>query len=156
MAARSRIDISPKVRDAVAALLTDRLADAIDLHARAKHAHWNVTGPNFIAVHELLDKIADHAESAADEIAERIRAVGHHAPGLLPAVVKASSLPTYTAKDGPAHLPAIADSLAAFGTLTRTAIDAADKLSDKDTADLFTGISRENDKMLWFIESHLA
>jgi starvation-inducible DNA-binding protein len=50
---------------------------------------------------------------------------------------------------------ALADRLSAFGKLARAAIDAADEAGDKDTADLFTGVSRQMDKDLWFIEAHL-
>jgi starvation-inducible DNA-binding protein len=152
----SSIDIAAKVRTQVAGVLAARLADAIDLHARAKHAHWNVTGPNFIAVHELLDKVAEHAEDAADAMAERMRALGHAAPGLLPDVIKSSTLPAYNAREGRSHLNAIAASLAAFGAQVRAAIDETDRAGDKGTADLFTGVSRENDKLLWFVESHLS
>jgi starvation-inducible DNA-binding protein len=53
-------------------------------------------------------------------------------------------------------LQALSDRVAAFGKLARQAIDEADEASDKDTADLFTGISRQLDKDLWFLEAHLA
>jgi len=149
-----RIDLPAATRNKIAPLLTARLADAIDMQARAKHAHWNITGPNFIALHELFDKVADHAENAADEIAERTRALGHDAQGLLPHAAKTTSLPTYKAKTGEDHLPALDDSLAAFGKLLRAASDTADELDDANTADLFTALSRENDKLLWFLESH--
>lgn len=150
----TRIDLAATTRNKVSQLLAARLADAIDMQARAKHAHWNITGPAFIALHELFDKVAEHAEAAGDEIAERMRALGNDAPGLLTQVVKASSLPAYKAKAGPDHLRALAESLAAFGKVLRDAIDEADELKDADTADLFTGLSRENDKLLWFVESH--
>ena len=57
--------------------------------------------------------------------------------------------------DGRAHVEAVATALAAFGKLARAGIDQADELGDKDTADLFTEISRGTDKWLWFVEAHL-
>ena len=59
---KTRNDIPAKTRKQVVELLTARLVDAIDLSMQAKQAHWNVKGPNFIALHELFDKVAEHAE----------------------------------------------------------------------------------------------
>ncbi len=73
---KTKIDLSEKIRRNVIAILNDRLADAIDLQSQVKQAHWNVKGPNFIALHELFDKISDVALEQIDEIAERITALG--------------------------------------------------------------------------------
>jgi starvation-inducible DNA-binding protein len=56
---KTKIDLSEKCRRNVATILNERLADAIDLQSQVKQAHWNVKGPNFIALHELFDKISD-------------------------------------------------------------------------------------------------
>lgn len=155
---RTRNDLPLATREAVVALLHARLADAIDLHARAKHAHWNVSGPTFMQLHELFDTVAEAAEGFMDDIAERANALGGASPGLLTHAASASSLPSYDQRlagaRSPRHLDALTDSLAAFAKLIRAAIDQADASGDKDTADLFTGISRESDKLLWFLESH--
>ena len=58
--------LSENVRTQTAELLNRHLAAAIDLHGQLKQAHWNVRGPNFIAVHELFDKVAEEAESYSD------------------------------------------------------------------------------------------
>ncbi len=55
---KTKIDLSEKVRRNVAVILNDRLAYAIDLQSQIKQAHWNVKGPNFIALHELFDKLS--------------------------------------------------------------------------------------------------
>lgn len=54
-----------------------------------------------------------------------------------------------------AHLKALSGALADFGKKVRKAIDKSGSLGDADTGDLFTGISREVDKYLWFLEAHL-
>lgn len=56
--------------------LQERLTDYNDLHLILKHVHWNVTGPNFIAVHEMLDPQVDLVRGYADEVAERISTLG--------------------------------------------------------------------------------
>lgn len=152
----TRNDIASNVRAAMTALLNARLADTLDLRNAAKQAHWNVRGPGFIALHELFDQITARLAAHADEIAERVTALGGVAQGTTQAVGAASTLAAYPA-DATAqadHIAALSDRLAAYGKLVRAAIDEADEAGDKDTADLFTGISRAIDKDLWFVEAH--
>ncbi len=153
----TRNDLPAGKRSKVIAVLNARLADAIDLGAQSKHAHWNVKGPNFIALHELFDKVAESVEGHIDELAERVTALGGTAHGTISAVARATTLKPYPEgiSEGLAHVEALSSALAAFGAKVRAAIDATDKLGDADTADLFTGISRASDKYLWFLEAHL-
>lgn len=70
--------------------------------------------------------------------------------------MKASKLSEYPADiaEGHEHVDALSTALATYGKLVRGAIDDADKLGDKVTADMFTDISRGVDKWLWFVEAH--
>jgi starvation-inducible DNA-binding protein len=153
----TRNDLPLGTRTKVVKLLNERLADAIDLGTQVKHAHWNVKGPNFIALHELFDKIAENVEEHIDTLAERATALGGIAHGTLTAVARATSLKPYpqNINEGVAHVKALAAALGAFGARVRAAIDDSTALKDADSADLFTGISREVDKDLWFLEAHL-
>ena len=123
---------------------------------QSKQAHWNVKGPQFIALHELFDKVAETVEDSIDEIAERAVAIGGTALGTVQVVAKETSLKPYPTdiSRGTDHVDALSNALAAFGTSVRAAIGIADELGDAGTADLFTGVSREIDKYLWFVESH--
>jgi starvation-inducible DNA-binding protein len=138
-------------------LLNARLADCIDLQTQVKQAHWNVKGPNFIALHELFDKINEAVEEYVDDIAERTVQLGGVAEGTARLVAKRSSLTEYPANtvNGRSHAEALSSALAAFGAAVRNAIDQANELGDQDTADLFTEVSRGVDKWLWFVEAHL-
>jgi starvation-inducible DNA-binding protein len=122
-----------------------------------KQAHWNVKGPNFIALHELFDMINEDVEDYVDDIAERAVQLGGVAEGTARKVAKRSSLSEYPANtvDGRSHVDALSSALAAFGTAARKAIDQANELGDLDTADVFTEVSRGIDKWLWFVEAHL-
>jgi starvation-inducible DNA-binding protein len=153
----TRNDLPANTRTKVIELLNARLADAIDLGAQCKHAHWNVKGPNFIALHELFDKVAESVEEHIDTIAERVTSLGGVAHGTLAAVMRATSLKAYPddISEGLAHVDALSAALADFGARARAAIETSGRLGDADTADLFTGISREVDKQLWFLEAHL-
>ena len=154
----TRNDLPDNARKAMIVLLNARLADALDLRNALKQAHWNVKGPSFIALHELFDQISTRVAVYVDDLAERAVTLGGVAVGTVQEAAKATSLAPYpvniTAEKD--HVAAVADRLAVFGKLARAAIDAADDAGDKDTADLFTGISRQTDKDLWFIESHLG
>src|ERR1700676_2376822 len=150
-------DLPETTRRQMIDLCNARLADAIDLQTQTKQAHWNVKGPNFIALHELFDKINDEVEEYVDEIAERAVQLGGVAEGTARMVAKRTSLAEYPAHaaDGRSHVEALSSALAAFGKAARKAIGQANELNDLDTADLFTEVSRGIDKWLWFVEAHL-
>jgi len=153
---KTKNDLPEKVRIQVVTLLQERLSDAVDLVTHAKQAHWNVKGPTFIALHELFDKVYEHAGERVDLLAERILQLGGTAEGTVRAVAKRSQLPEYplTIVGGREHVEALSRSLAYFGEEIRKGIGQADEIGDKDTADIFTEISRSLDKDLWFVEAH--
>jgi starvation-inducible DNA-binding protein len=150
-------NLSEQNRTRMIELLNARLADATDLQSQLKQAHWNVKGPNFIALHELFDKINEEVEDYVDDLAERAVQLGGIAFGTVRAASQKSQLKEYPLHiaNGRDHIDAVSSALALFGTSARQAIDASDELRDRDTADLFSEISRGIDKWLWFVESHL-
>lgn len=152
----TRNDLPKKTRQAMVDLLNQHLADGIDLGLQAKQAHWNVKGPNFIALHELFDQVADAAVRFTDEFAERAVALGGVALGTVQRVASQSSLAAYPVDilSGREHVANLASALAGFGQSVRAAVDTAARFGDADTADLFTGVSRDVDKLLWMVEAH--
>lgn len=150
--------ISENIRTQVIGLLNLRLADAIDLHLQAKQAHWNVKGPQFIALHKLFDEIDAKVREYADLLAERVVQLGGTAEGSRMAVAECSELPQYPSAitGGDEHAWALSNALATFGRLMRVAIDEIADLGDAGSADLCTEISRGIDKWLWFVEAHVA
>jgi starvation-inducible DNA-binding protein len=149
-------DLPEKTRATIIELLSARLVDAVDLQSQTKQAHWNVKGPSFIALHELFDKVNEDVEEYVDTIAERIVQLGGYADGSVRTAAKKSSLAEYPrVASGRENVEALATALAAFGRSVRANIDGADQAGDKDTADLFTEVSRGVDKWLWFVEAHL-
>jgi len=149
-------DISQQRRSELNALMNQRLADAVDLQAQMKQAHWNVKGPHFIGLHELFDQIDEAVEGYVDLIAERIVQLGGIAEGTVRVAAARSRLEEYplTIADGHAHVEAVAKALSTFGHEARNTIDQAEELDDADTADIFTEVSRGIDKWLWFVEAH--
>ncbi len=90
---QTRNDLAEPTRKSIVRLLNERLAEAIDLQLQAKHAHWNVKGPNFVGLHDLFDRVADTAREYVDLIAERGVALGGVAEGTVQNVSSRSKLP---------------------------------------------------------------
>ncbi len=153
----TRNDLPDDTRAQLVTLLQARLVDAIDLYLHAKASHWNVKGPNFIALHELFDSVASEAETFADQLAERSVQLGGTPEGSAPAVALDSSLATVhnrlSSEEG--HVATVADALAHFGAFMRAGVARSDELGDRSSADLFTEISRGIDKLTWQVEAHL-
>lgn len=151
------IGLKSNTKSAMIDLLNARLADAIDLALITKQAHWNLKGPTFIAVHELLDQLRDDIDEHVDIIAERVAQLDGVALGTAQTVAKATQLAPYPTdiRKVADHVTALVDRYAALSASTRDAIDTADEAGDADTADIFTAFSRVLDKNLWFLKSHL-
>jgi starvation-inducible DNA-binding protein len=149
--------LSENIRFKAAEMLNRHLAAAIDLHAQVKQAHWNLRGPAFIAVHELLDKVAEAVGDYSDTIAERAGALGATAEGTIHVAVQRSFLEQYKlgVADEKSHLAAVTAALAAFGDSARKAIDETAAFGDQDTSDVFTEVSRGIDYQLWLVECQL-
>lgn len=153
----TRNALDSNVKSAAIGLLGARLADTIDLALIAKQAHWNVKGRQFIAVHEMLDKLRADTDEYVDTIAERISALGGTARGTVQDVAGKTSLPPYpdsvhTIED---HLKALIERYGQVANAVRANIDEADEAGDPTTADVFTEVSRGLDKWLWFLEAHM-
>jgi starvation-inducible DNA-binding protein len=155
---KTKNDLPEKIRTEVIAILNANLANSIDLMHQAKQAHWNVKGPTFIALHKLFDEIVDAAEEYMDLIAERVVQLGGTAEGTIQNAVKRSMLKEYPLNISAErdHVETLSSTLASYGKSVRRAIDHSDELGDKDSADIFTEISRGVDKYLWFVEAHLG
>ena len=147
--------LSENIRARSVELLNKHLAATIDLHAQVKHAHWNVRGPGFIAIHELFDRVSAEVENHSDLIAERAGALGGTACGTIQVAAERSFLVPYPLgiADGPQHIFAVSQSLAAFGQSVQGAIGQATTFGDANTADLLIEISRSIDRLLWLVES---
>ncbi len=149
-------NLSANAKSVAIDLLNARLADAIDLALLTKQAHWNLKGPEFIAIHEMIDTFRTDVDGHVDTMAERVVQLGGTALGTTQVVAKTTTLapyPTNIYKIGD-HLHALIERYGQVANATRKAIDQADDAGDKDTADIFTEVSRALDKALWFLEAH--
>jgi starvation-inducible DNA-binding protein len=139
-------------------LLNARLADAIDLLYQAKQAHWNVTGREFYALHQLFEEVSNELRKHVDDIAERAVQLGGEAEGTIKMVAERSALPEYPRRisGGAAHVEALSGALGAAAACMRDAIDQASSLGDEVTVDIFVGATRVLDKLHWMVRAHTA
>ncbi|MCY7395902.1 MAG: DNA starvation/stationary phase protection protein [Nocardioides sp.] len=137
-------------------LLQDRLYACNDLHLTLKHVHWNVVGPSFIGVHEMLDPQVDAARGFADELAERIATLGGSPVGTPGALVENRGWGEYSiGRDTTqAHLGAL--DLVYTGVITsyRENIQELDDL-DLVTQDMLISHTEQLEQFHWFVRAHL-
>ncbi|WP_337795760.1 DNA starvation/stationary phase protection protein Dps [Agrobacterium larrymoorei] len=150
-------DLPSNTKATVIGLLNEALASTVDLALVTKQAHWNLKGPQFIAVHELLDKFRGQLDKHSDTIAERAVQLGGTALGSLQSVSTTTKLKAYPTdifkiQD---HLAELIERYGDVANLVRKSIDEADDAGDPTTADIFTAASRDLDKSLWFLEAHI-
>jgi starvation-inducible DNA-binding protein len=148
-------DLPLEARTQIISLLSQRLADSLDMQSHCKQAHWNVKGPHFIALHLLFDQVDEAIEGYTDQIAERIVQLGGIAEGTVRAVAAKTQLIDYplALSSSREHVAALSDSLSSFGRTTRMGIEEMNDLGDACSADLLTEVTRGVDKWLWFVEA---
>jgi starvation-inducible DNA-binding protein len=140
----------------IAAILQQRLNALNDLALTLKHIHWNVTGPHFIAVHEMLDPQVDAVRAMVDAIAERIATLGVAPVGTPGALVQDRSWDDYSIGRAGAieHLGALDEVYVGVITDHREAATATEEL-DTVTNDLLVGHLHELELFHWFVRAHL-
>jgi starvation-inducible DNA-binding protein len=151
------IGISEKDRSAIAAGLSHLLADTYTLYLTTHNFHWNVTGPMFNTLHQMF--MAQYTElwAAVDPVAERIRSLGHPAPGSYAQFSALASLP-----DAPALPPKalemvriLVDGHEGVARTARGIFAMADKANDQPTADLLTQRLTVHEQTAWMLRSLL-
>lgn len=149
--------LSTEVRESVAERLNIGVATLIDLKARVKHSHWNLRGPGFISVHELLDEVADEVDDFVDLAAERIAQLGGVANGLLESAVDSTVLGPREGTDlsVTAQVGVVSAEVAEVANWFRETIDVTDQAGDKVTADLATEVARGLDVLAWKLGANL-
>ena len=150
------IGIAADDRAEIAEALSRVLADTYTLYLKTHGYHWNVTGPMFNTLHTMFMAQYTELQGAVDLIAERIRALGHFAPGTFGLYGKLAAIPE---DDGvPVAMDMVANLLAGHETLARTArhaLSVAEKGDDAPTADLMTERMQISEKTAWMLRSIL-
>ena len=150
------IGIDDANREAIADGLSRLLADSYTLYLKTHNYHWNVTGPQFTTLHTLFETHYTELAQAVDEIAERIRALGHRAPGSYREFAELSVIDEDT--DVPNARQMIERLVRGQETLVRTAREIfprVEEAADEPTADLLTQRMQVHEKNAWMLRSLL-
>lgn len=150
------IGISDKDRAAVAKELSKLLADSYTLYLMTHNFHWNVTGPMFNTLHQMFMTQYTEEWTALDGIAERIRALGHYAPGTYAEYVKLSSIAEpETVPQATEMIKMLVQGNESVAKTARAAFEKASQANDQPTADLLTQRLDVHEKNAWMLRSLL-
>jgi len=151
------IGISKKDRKSIADGLSKLLADTYTLYLKTHNFHWNVEGPMFNTLHLMFETQYNELALAVDAIAERIRALGHPAPGSYAAYAKLSSIKeeigTPKAEE---MIKQLVDGQEAVARTARAVFPSAEKAGDEPTADLLTQRLQIHEKTAWMLRALLS
>ena len=151
------IGISEKDRSAITAGLSRLLADTYTLYLTTHNFHWNVTGPMFNTLHQMFMGQYTELWNAVDPVAERIRSLGHNAPGSYAQFSKLASVPDAPAVP-PKALEMVRILVKGHEAVARTArglFPVAEKAGDEPTADLLTQRLTVHEQTAWMLRSLL-
>ena len=150
------IGIPDAQRQHIATGLGQLLSDTFVLYGKTHGFHWNVTGPMFNSLHLMFEGQYTELWDALDEIAERIRALGHPAPYGGANFAALASIPE--TQGVPAAMDMVRELVAGHEAVARTARQAfalADEANDQPTADLLTQRLQIHEKTAWMLRSLL-
>jgi starvation-inducible DNA-binding protein len=153
-----QIGLSEEVRDRVTGILNRMLADEHALYVKTRNYHWNVTGPQFHSLHEMLEDFYQKLAPLADDLAERVRQMGGRAIGTM-AEFSQQTRVSEQPGEAPEARQMIEHLLADHEQIVRDLrqdIDVcADELNDQGTADFLTGLMEQHEKMAWMHRAFL-
>ena len=154
---KANIGIPEKHLQAVSLELNKVLADEFILYAKTRNYHWNVEGNNFMEMHKFYESQFEQLDEIMDDVAERIRTIGHYAEARLKDYTKLSHLEEqeYTSKQNEQLQNLLSDHETIIQNLRKLITVFADEHKDIGTSDFVTGLMKEHEKMAWFIRAYI-
>jgi starvation-inducible DNA-binding protein len=148
--------ISAKDRNTIAGGLSKLLADTYILYLKTHNFHWNVEGPMFQTLHVMFMEQYTEAWNSIDLIAERIRALGHYAPGTYQQYIKLASVKeTEGVPKAERMIKDLIEGQEAVARTARSVLPLADRANDQPTLDLLTQRLDIHEKNAWMLRSLL-
>ena len=156
---KSQIGINTQQTEGIAEILEPLLADEFLLYLKTRNAHWNVEGPDFHTVHAYFEQLYTELETVIDEVAERIRKIGHYSPATMKEYLQLTHL-TEEREDKNNSLSYIKDLLSDHETIIMYLRGSVDKINEKyeydyGTVDFLTALIEQHEKTAWMLRSHL-
>lgn len=156
---RVDIGIAAENRKKVAEILNQLLADEHILYVKLRNYHWNVQGMFFAPLHELFQEQYEKLEERIDDIAERVRSLGHYSLGAMEAFKNHARLQESGHLDGDAVKMLqniLVDHEMIIKVLRHDVDETMDTYKDAGTSDFLTALMEDHEKMAWMIRAHLA
>lgn len=156
---KTAIGISDDNRSKVAQALSILLADEFVLYTKTRNAHWNVEGPDFHSKHLFFESQYEQLDDIMDEVAERIRMIGHYAPATLQIYLQLTQLTELSRikNDSEGFIRELLSDHENVIIFLRGNINLeAGVLKDLGTSDFITGLMETHEKMAWMLRAHLA
>ncbi|MDH3841376.1 MAG: DNA starvation/stationary phase protection protein [Chromatiales bacterium] len=148
------IGISSDERAKIASGLSRLLADSYTLYLKTHNFHWNVTGPMFMTLHQMFEEQYSELALAVDEIAERIRALGHPAPGSYGEFQALTSIQDDAGTlDAQAMIAALVTAQETVARTAREVFPVVEAAADEPSADLLTQRMQVHEKNAWMLRS---
>ena len=154
---KANIGLTEKNSQAIAEKLNMILADEFLLSLKTRNYHWNVEGSNFMEMHKFYEGLYDELDEIVDEVAERVRSLGHYSEGRMVDFLKLTHLQeeAYSNKQN-VQLKSLLNDHETMVRQLRKDIDLMqDKYKDAGNADFLTGLMEKHEKWAWFIRSYL-
>ncbi|WP_164112720.1 MULTISPECIES: Dps family protein [Sphingobacterium] len=154
---KANIGIKEKDTAAVAALLNKLLADENVLYIKVRNAHWNIEGVDFHAQHLFFEGLYDELAELIDEVAERVRAIGHYAVGTMKQFLELTQLTEmkYGKNDSQGYIKELLGDYESLIITIREYIDVVDKHGDAGTEDFLVGVLAKHEKTAWMLRAHV-
>jgi starvation-inducible DNA-binding protein len=155
---KPNLEISEKNLKEVATLLNTLLADEFVLYTKTRNAHWNIQGKSFLEMHKLFEEQYHALEDIIDDVAERIRTLGHYAVATLRDYLKLTHLTEdddYSTQDSAVKTLLLANEVI-IRIIRNEITPIAEKYKDLGTADFVTGLIEKHEKMAWMLRSYLS
>lgn len=142
----------------VAHILTRILADEYVLYTKTRNAHWNVEGADFYQMHKFFENQYEQLDEIIDDVAERIRELGHYAPATLKSFLDLTHLSERIIEENTSHgfIKELLQNHESIIIKLRGNINLfATELHDLGTSDFITGLMESHEKMAWMLRAHL-
>ena len=155
---KAKIGIKEADLAKVSAILNNLLADESIVYQKTRNAHWNVEGPDFHAAHLFLESQYDQLAEIIDEVAERIRQIGHYAVGSYAKYLELTHLTEtkYEHTDSKGFFKELLSDHESIIMSIRGNLDAVEKAGDQATEDFLVGLLTQHEKLAWMLRAHVA
>lgn len=154
---KANIGITDKNREAVATILNELLADEHVLYTKTRNYHWNYEGSNFMEIHKFFEGQYEELAEVIDEVAERIRKIGHYAEGRMKDFLRLTRLDEtdYTTDQNEQIRNLLADHESIIINIRKVADKVDTTYKDAGSSDFLTGVMKTHEKMAWMLRSYL-